>query len=467
MTLAALTVFAITGSMGYAKSYMLNEHLHSSWLNKELCDELNKTNVQVNSNTATIDAMSQDLLKTVKASKKIEEIKNRQQEEIAERAKGDLANSNAIKAETKAREAKDAAHEETMKELGAGVLSNAKAIDKETAEREAEIERLDEEKASKKFVDSGLNAAREALKAEKAARKEADAKLNRELVVTHDKLNDKIADETKERALQDAALAGRINEEAVTRAEADKAHEAEIAEVKNRQQEEIAERVKGDLANSNAIKAETKVREAKDTELAGKIAEERKDRQDADTELNDGIKANKELIKKEVKNREAAVKTVKEMADNAQKSADKANAAIENKETGLAAAHTKAEAARVEADKANAAVAEETTARKEADRIHDAAIESNRSAISHLDKKVNKGTAMLVAMSNVDFQDVNAGEVAVGAGVGHYVGDQAVAVGVAYGVNDDFKVHAKFSGVAGDPHYNAIGGGLTYKFRTR
>src|SRR3712207_8608410 len=52
------------------------------------------------------------------------------------------------------RSAKDAAHEETMKELGAGVLSNAKAIDKETAEREAEIERLDEEKASKKFVRS-------------------------------------------------------------------------------------------------------------------------------------------------------------------------------------------------------------------------------------------------------------------------------------------------------------------------
>lgn len=95
------------------------------------------------------------------------------------------------------------------------------------------------------------------------------------------------------------------------------------------------------------------------------------------------------------------------------------------------------------------------------------AIAANSSAIKHLDKKVNKGTSMLVAMSNVDFQNVNTGEVAVGAGVGHYVGDQAVAVGVAYGVNDDLKVHAKWSGVAGDPHYNAIGGGVTYKFRTR
>lgn len=109
----------------------------------------------------------------------------------------------------------------------------------------------------------------------------------------------------------------------------------------------------------------------------------------------------------------------------------------------------------------------EVEARKEADERQDKAIAANSSAIKHLDRKVNKGTSMLVAMSNVDFQDVNAGEVAIGAGVGHYVGDQAVAVGVAYGVNDDLKIHAKWSGVAGDPHYNAIGGGVTYKFRTR
>ena len=96
-----------------------------------------------------------------------------------------------------------------------------------------------------------------------------------------------------------------------------------------------------------------------------------------------------------------------------------------------------------------------------------ARVSANERAIKHLDSKLNKTTAMMTAMNNVDFQDVNAGEVAIGAGVGHFVGDQAVAVGVAYGVNDDLKVHAKWSGVAGDPHYNAIGGGLTYKFRTR
>ena len=107
-------------------------------------------------------------------------------------------------------------------------------------------------------------------------------------------------------------------------------------------------------------------------------------------------------------------------------------------------------------DRTKADLAEEN-ARKAADKKHDAAIaankagiEANASAIKHLDSKLNKTTAMMTAMNNVDFQDVNVGEVAIGAGVGHFVGDQAVAVGVA-----------------GDPHYNAIGGGVTYKFRTR
>ncbi|EFS21533.1 hypothetical protein FSBG_01030 [Fusobacterium gonidiaformans 3-1-5R] len=120
------------------------------------------------------------------------------------------------------------------------------------------------------------------------------------------------------------------------------------------------------------------------------------------------------------------------------------------------------------------AIADEVKRSTEVDARHDAAIaankagiEANASAIKHLDSKLNKTTAMMTAMNNVDFQDVNAGEVAIGAGVGHFVGSQAVAVGVAYGVNDDLKVHAKLSGVAGDAHYNAIGGGVTYKFRTR
>lgn len=172
------------------------------------------------------------------------------------------------------------------------------------------------------------------------------------------------------------------------------------------------------------------------------------------------IEKNTEEIEKERKLREEAEKrNEREITENKK--------SIEEEKNRRALADTRL-AYEIGGNRTNInKLTKEVEARKEVDERQDKAIAANSSAIKHLDRKVNKGTSMLVAMSNVDFQDVNAGEVAVGAGVGHYVGDQAVAVGVAYGVNDDLKIHAKWSGVAGDPHYNAIGGGVTYKFRTR
>ncbi len=172
------------------------------------------------------------------------------------------------------------------------------------------------------------------------------------------------------------------------------------------------------------------------------------------------IEKNTEEIEKERKLREEAEKrNEKEITENKK--------SIEAEKNRRALADTRL-AYEIGTNRGNInKLTKEVEVRKEVDERQDKAIAANSSAIKHLDRKVNKGTSMLVAMSNVDFQDVNAGEVAVGAGVGHYVGDQAVAVGVAYGVNDDLKIHAKWSGVAGDPHYNAIGGGVTYKFRTR
>lgn len=183
------------------------------------------------------------------------------------------------------------------------------------------------------------------------------------------------------------------------------------------------------------------------------------------------IEKNTDAITEEGKIRQAIDKTLGDTIKYetiARKEADKKHdEAIEAEKNRRALADTRL-AYEIGGNRTNInKLTKEVEARKEADERQDKAIAANSSAIKHLDRKVNKGTSMLVAMSNVDFQDVNAGEVAVGAGVGHYVGDQAVAVGVAYGVNDDLKIHAKWSGVAGDPHYNAIGGGVTYKFRTR
>lgn len=193
---------------------------------------------------------------------------------------------------------------------------------------------------------------------------------------------------------------------------------------------------------------------AKDIEKnAEAIVEEGKTRQAIDKVLGDSIKY--EVIER----KEADQRHEKEIAENKK--------TIEEEKRLRAIADT-ALGYEIGTNRGNInKLAKEVEARKEVDEKQDKAIASNGSSIKHLDRKVNKGTSMLVAMSNVDFQDVNTGEVAIGAGVGHYVGDQAVAVGVAYGVNDDLKIHAKWSGVAGDPHYNAIGGGVTYKFKTR
>lgn len=233
-----------------------------------------------------------------------------------------------------------------------------------------------------------------------------------------------------------------------------------------------------------------------------KIDKEIKDRQDHSKIFNDSIKDHDKKINSLTKdvdellenavNGEYVKREVEKEAET-RKAADKAHdkaiadnkKAIDNEAATREAADKKHDAAIAEnkaaikkydtaIDTNKKAIADEVKRSTEVDARHDAAIaankagiEANASAIKHLDSKLNKTTAMMTAMNNVDFQDVNAGEVAIGAGVGHFVGSQAVAVGVAYGVNDDLKVHAKLSGVAGDAHYNAIGGGVTYKFRTR
>ena len=85
--------------------------------------------------------------------------------------------------------------------------------------------------------------------------------------------------------------------------------------------------------------------------------------------------------------------------------------------------------------------------------------------VDHLDNKMNKGLSLMAAMNAVDFQSVQAGEMAIGAGVGHYGNAQSVALGVAYSPVEDLTVNAKYSVTAGDPDSFAVGAGATYKFK--
>ena len=136
--------------------------------------------------------------------------------------------------------------------------------------------------------------------------------------------------------------------------------------------------------------------------------------------------------------------------------------------------------AQAETDKKqDQALKDETTAREEADKKlqgqindfndkfagYDGRLSGLEKKVDHLDDKMNKGLSLMAAMNAVDFQNVQTGEMAIGAGIGHYGNAQSVALGVAYAPVEDLTVNAKYSITAGDPDSFAVGAGATYKFK--
>ena len=94
-------------------------------------------------------------------------------------------------------------------------------------------------------------------------------------------------------------------------------------------------------------------------------------------------------------------------------------------------------------------------------------IDNLEKRVDNLDNKLNKGLSLMAAMNAVDFQDVAEGEMAIGAGVGHYGNAQSVAIGVAYAPTQNLNVNMKYSVTAGDVDSFAIGAGASYKFRVK
>ena len=136
--------------------------------------------------------------------------------------------------------------------------------------------------------------------------------------------------------------------------------------------------------------------------------------------------------------------------------------------------------AQAETDKKqDQALKDETAAREEADKNlqgqindfnnkfagYDGRLSGLEKKVDHLDDKMNKGLSLMAAMNAVDFQNVQTGEMALGAGIGHYGNAQSVALGVAYAPVEDLTVNAKYSITAGDPDSFAVGAGATYKFK--
>lgn len=273
ITLAMLTIFAITGSVGFAE--ILKENYEkkdfgplptvSGPTRGNVATAFNKTNTQVNSNTVTIDVHSEELLKHNKA---IEENKDAIQTEMAERVKADLANENAIKKEAEIRHQVDQV-------LGERITDNKKAID-------AEVERS---KAADEKHDEGIEANKYAIQTEIAERTKA------------------VLAEENARKKADEALQAALDAE-IKRSEAkDKEHDEGIADNKKAIEDEVARSKAKDDEHDKGITAN---KEAIDAEVARSTAE--------DLKHDKGIADNKKAIEELRRDSEAGIASVAAMS---------------------------------------------------------------------------------------------------------------------------------------------------------
>ena len=194
-------------------------------------------------------------------------------------------------------------------------------------------------------------------------------------------------------------------------------------------------------------------------------------------EQNDQIAANKEVADRadrvnkvqnqQIGNLQSQNIEQNNRLDKVEKENDKQNAAIDKNKQDIAANKTaidKEIADRAEAD---------NKLQQQIDKFqgqmgnYGARLDNLENKVDNLDEKFNKGLSLMAAMNAVDFQNVSEGEMAIGAGFGHYGNAQSVAVGVAYAPTQNLNLNVKYSVTAGDLDSFAIGAGASYKFRVK
>ncbi|EHO16336.1 hypothetical protein HMPREF9466_02962 [Fusobacterium necrophorum subsp. funduliforme 1_1_36S] len=102
------------------------------------------------------------------------------------------------------------ARKEADEALQAALDKEIKRSTEADTKHDKEIERLDDEKASYKFVDKMLKERKAALDEETKERKAADKALEKSLIDTYNGLNNRLLDEVGTRAKEDAKLATKI-----------------------------------------------------------------------------------------------------------------------------------------------------------------------------------------------------------------------------------------------------------------
>ena len=423
VTLAVLTIFAITGSIGFAADLKTNYEKTdfgplptvAGPTRGAVAKAFNETNVQVNSNTVTIDVHSDELLKHGKALKELEnkdkELENTIETEIAARIKEGLEQNEKIGINSEAISTEAALRKEADEELKKADEALQAAIDKEVLER--------------KVADADLNARilRNADDIQKNAEaiKENEEKIKREAEARHQvdqMLGERITEEEKARKEADANLQANLDAEIERSKAEDKKHDKGIADNKKAIEDEVARSTAEDKKHDKGIADNKK---AIEDEVARSTAEDKKH--------DKGIADNKKAIEDEV-----------------------ARSTAEDKkhDEGIAG---------------NKKAIEDEVARSTAeDKKHDKGIADNKKSIEELRRDSEAGIASVAAMSVLDFKGAPVGRLGIGAAIGGYRSKQAVAVGMAFAPNENLNFTGKVGLSTDDIRNSAYGVGVNYFF---
>lgn len=94
-------------------------------------------------------------------------------------------------------------------------------------------------------------------------------------------------------------------------------------------------------------------------------------------------------------------------------------------------------------------------------------IQSTNKKLNKIDTKLDKGLSMMAAMSAVEFQNLETGNIGIGAGIGHYGNSQGIAIGMAYAPKKSMRVNAKYSMTPNNIKNSAMAIGANYQFNPK
>ena len=305
-----------------------------------------------------------------------------------------------------------------------------------------------EEKVNKDEFEQATDNLQQQINKNNHISQETDKQLNNKIDEETSKLNDKIDANKAEQADKDAAQDAEI-------AKGDRINGVQNQQIGNLQTENVEQNNKIEALDKNKVDKDTyeedkKAQADKDAAQDAEIAKgDRIDKvqnqqignlQSQNLEQDRNIQANKDAI--------AANKAEQDKVNAEQKENNEQQQAAIDKNTSDIKDHGN----RLDTLENNFAQ-------------YDGRLSGLEKKVDHLDDKMNKGLSLMAAMNAVDFQNVQTGEMALGAGIGHYGNAQSVALGVAYAPVEDLTVNAKYSITAGDPDSFAVGAGATYKFK--